>query len=111
MAKSLLKQRAATTLEELSNLGYLSFGVVFRKSPYGHSATVQCGDWKLASVGGCGYDKESTVVAKFLSPLIHGLPYATGIGHLTDFLAERGWILERTYSGLNENGYKITRSV
>jgi hypothetical protein len=74
---------------------------------------------KLAYASGCGYDKESTVLADTLRFLFEsGTPEhseiwqcgGAGSSRLEIVLKHLGFTLKQTYSGKTEDGWKITKT-
>ena len=82
-----------------------------------HAAAVSNGV-ELDSARGCGYCKESTVLAcslMFLGDVAttrHGIiaKAGAGVAAVTGALAAIGWTLEETVRGRDFQGYRVTRS-
>ena len=96
-------------------------GVVFTASrTWGNVPTVYTmGGKKLGSASGCGYDKHSAALSHSLKFLFEpgtaeysAIAETAGVGveSLQHELAQRGYILTRTYYGKNEIGYQLTKS-
>lgn len=98
----------------------VGLAVVWRKSrTWGSCPTLETlGGTVLARASGCGYDKESTVLAdglRFLAvkPEEHAEVWKTGGCGVQDTiraLAACGWNLTKTHNGRTEDGWKIERN-
>jgi hypothetical protein len=66
---------------------------------------------KCSLASGCGYDKQSQVIADFLRFLVPDVWRCGGVGFsaCVRAMAAGGWTLECTYNGKSEEGYKLTK--
>ena len=70
-----------------------------------------CGDL-VTRASGCGYDKESAVLAELLLHLVPDVAKCSGAGvdSVIRCMGDNGWDLKKVYSGISEDGYEIRRS-
>jgi len=90
----------------------MEFAMLWRPSrTWGRVAVILWRGEKAAEASGCGYDKESACLVAFLYPLVKEVGGCGGAGLRTvqDRLSGAGWLLEHTYDGKAEDGYRITR--
>lgn len=82
-----------------------------KSATWGRCPSIAYRGEKAAHASGCGYDKESACLCEFLSSLAPDGIHASGAGFRTvvDKLAMAGWLLEKTYSGATEDGYRLSR--
>ena len=113
------------SLETMTRISNGAFGTVWRIfTVWRNSACGWCPtlyDWsdeRLGRAGGCGYCKESTVLANSLRFLFEpgSKPYidvwgagGTGMPNLMSVLEEHGYRLEQVHYGRTERGYTVQR--
>lgn len=114
--KSKMETRAFNACQDIKAYGSATIRVDWRKSKtWGMCPRIDWHGEKAAYAGGCGYNKESAVLAEFLQwlapdPWIIGQHYGAGLRAVQDELAKLGWTLTQVYSGNREDGYRIERT-
>lgn len=109
-----MESRAAYAMREAVARGTLDFEMEWKRSnTWGLCPSISYHGEKAAHASGCGYDKESACLVEFLSGLSPGKICGSGAGFSTvqRELKAIGWILECTFRGNREHGYRITKEV
>lgn len=114
-----IETRAASYCETVRRDGRGSFTVDWpRSATWGRTARVQTHEGTAARASGCGYCKESSVLADLLHPLgatneerrsIHATGGA-GVPAVERALRAAGWILEKVATGKTFDAYTVTRA-
>ncbi len=113
-----MEQRAKAFCADIRMDGSGRFTVEWRRSQMWGNNAVICnyGGEKMVIASGCGYDKESAAVVQLLHYLVEDQNErflsrgGAGMQIAKQELAKKGWILEKTHSGVREDGYFIYRA-
>jgi len=113
MKLTTLEKRAKVACEGILENNGGDFGIEWRDSRmWGLIAVItNYRGEKAAEASGCGYDKESQVLANFLEFLCPSVISTGGAGYSAVQRAclKDGWVIERTASGKKFNGFRIEK--
>lgn len=111
--KTVMEKRAAAWCEDLKRAGGLYLTVEWvRSKTWGRCARVlDHRNQKVAHAGGCGYDKESAVLAELLCWLDDRISECSGAGiqAVQKKCVEAGWFLEKVAWTGDADTYLIRR--